>query len=375
MKIGIDAKWFFSGPPSGRHVVRNIVQHIIAMNRQHYIYIFLDKRDKVYNFPFDEINAKRVYLWAKINLISNLFIVPYFLRKNKIDCFIAQNFSPLFGAQCRVSFIHDVIFESRQEFFTLLERIYFKPIKYLARRSDFIFTVSESEKKRLIKYNYNSSNKIKVIYNGVNTNKFKALEKHDDRLVKKAKEVYKLPKEYLLYVGRINFRKNLIKLIEAFSKIKNKDIKLVLAGTKDWKNENIEEVINSLSLGNRVLLIGYVEEELLPVVYSLAKILCYVSYEEGFGLPPLEAMASGIPIVVSDIDVHNEVCGVAGNYVSPFDPERISSMIDHLLTDKEFYEKKKNLGLQRAKLFDWKNSANELINFVEKISTQDRTSP
>lgn len=366
MKIGIDAKWFFNGPPSGRHVVRSLVQNIIAVNSKHEIYVFLDKKDSKFQFPFDVTKTKRIYLWARINLVSNLFIIPYLIKKNKIDCFIAQNFSPLVGATCRISFIHDIIFESHPEFFTLREKIYFKPMKFLAKRSDFIFTVSESEKKRLIQYGYNTQDKIKVIHNGVDTIKYKVVGEQDQKQIIKAKVIYKLPEKYLLYVGRINFRKNLIKLVEAIDKITDKEIKLVLAGKKDWKNENIEEIIDNLSLKDRIVMIGYVEEEFLPIIYSLAKLLCYISYEEGFGLPPLEAMASGIPVIVSDIEVVKEVCDDAGNYVNPFDSQSIADMIDGLLSDNSLYNFKKNLGLDRAKFFAWSKSAKELIDFIEK---------
>lgn len=366
MKIGIDAKWFFNGPPSGRHVVRSLVQNIIAVNSKHEIYVFLDKKDSKSQFPFDVTKAKRIYLWARINLVSNLFIIPYLIKKNKIDCFIAQNFSPLVGSACRISFIHDIIFESHPEFFPLRERIYFKPMKFLAKHSNFIFTVSESEKKRLIQYGYNTQDKIKVIHNGVDTSKFKVVNKQDKKQIKKAKEIYKLPEKYILYVGRINFRKNLIKLVEAINKITDKEVKLVLAGKKDWKNEDIEDIIDSLSLKDRIIMIGYVEDEFLPIIYSLAKLLCYVSYEEGFGLPPLEAMASGIPVIVSDIEVVKEVCEDAGTYVNPFESKSIADMINKLLEDDNLYNRKKNLGLKRANLFSWESSAQKIMHFVEE---------
>ncbi|MEW6557940.1 MAG: glycosyltransferase family 1 protein [Elusimicrobiota bacterium] len=366
MRIGIDAKWFFNGPPSGRHVVRSLVQNIIAVNSEHEIHVFLDKKDSNSQFPFGGTKVKRIYLWANINLISNLFIIPYLIKKYKIDCFIAQNFSPLLGSKCRISFIHDIIFESHPEFFTLRERIYFKPMKFLAKHSNFIFTVSESEKKRLIQYGYNAQDKIKVIHNGVDTHKFKVIGKQEKEQINKVKEIYHLPEKYILYVGRINFRKNLIKLVEAIDKITEKEIKLVLAGKKDWKNENIEEIIDNFSLKDRIVMIGYVEEEFLPIIYSLAKLLCYVSYEEGFGLPPLEAMASGLPVVVSDIEVVKEVCGDAGNYVNPFESKSIADMINKLLEDDNLYNRKKNLGLKRANLFSWESSTKKIMHFVEE---------
>lgn len=366
MKIGIDAKWFFTGPPSGRHVVRNLVNNIISLNNKHEIFLFLDRRDIKLKFPFHGENVKRIYVWADVNLLSNIFFVPFFIKKNKIDCFISQNFSPYSNRFCRISFIHDIIFESHPEFFTLLERIYFKPMKYLAMHSDYIFTVSESEKKRLVNYKYQSADKIKIIYNGVDSKKYNVIGKQNIEQLEEVIKRYKLPKDYLLYVGRINVRKNLIKLIEAFAKISDKNIKLVLAGTKDWKNENIEVLINNLSLKERVLMTGYVDEESLPIIYSLAKLFCYVSYEEGFGLPPLEAMASGVPVIVSDVEVIHEVCGDAGNYVNPFKEGSIAAMIEKLLTDNNLYNIKRTLGLERARIFSWENSSKEIINFIEK---------
>jgi len=366
MNIGIDAKWFYEG--ASKIVVKNLIQHFIDQNSKNNVFIFLDRRMKHAPFPYKKQNVHLVYLWAENNLISNLTIVPALAKHYGIDVFIAQLFSPLFSSFKRISFVYDISFESNPSFFTWLERLYFSPIKLLSKRAHKICTISFSEKKRLIKYKYNAAENIQVVYMGVDRNIFKPVHEQNSILVQELKEKYGLPRDFLLYVGRLNIRKNLISLIHAMPMIKNTTIPLVIAGGKyDWKKGEIQDAINALGLKKRIILTGYMEDGLLPVLYSLAKIFCYVSLDEGFGLPPLEAMASGIPIVVSDIDPLREVCSHAGSYADPHNPKEIANRINELLADNLLYQSKRAAGLERAGKFNWNESAEEVMKCVNSI--------
>jgi len=369
MKIGIDAKWFFNGPPSGRVVVYNLIKSLVVQNKEHEIYIFLDRRTKQLKFPFVNKKLHLVYLWADNNLLSNFFIVPLLGLKLKIDIFIGQNFSPFVSTFKRICFIHDISFESNPSFFTKQELLYFFPMKILARRAHKVSTISISEKQRLIKYSYNKPENIYIVPNGIDHNKFKPLCFHSEELIRATRERYKLPEKYLLYLGRLNIRKNIDILLQSISILKNKSIPLVLAGKYDWKMYDVNELINRYNLAHRTILTGYVEDEFLPSLYSLSKIFCFISYDEGFGLPPLEAMASGVPVVVSDIDPHREVCGQAGFYVDPHKPRDVASKIDNLLDDESLYNQKRELGIKRASLYSWEKSAKKLLECVLSLKS------
>jgi len=367
MRIGIDAKWFFNGNASGRVVVRNLLEKLIELNKENEIYVILNKKDIKEIFPFQKNNVKLIYVWGGVNLLSNIFVIPFVLLRYKLDVCIFQYFAPLFGKYKKIVFIHDIIFKTNPEYFTLKERIYFSPMKFLAKYSDGIVTVSESEKERIIKQKFlGKKTRIQVVYNGVDK-KFKPKEYLNKKDLEQLMVKYNLPERFLLYVGRLNERKNILNLLKAINILNDKKIKLVLCGNYNWKMFNLPQMINELGLGERIILLGYVNDEELPLLYSLASVFCFVSYEEGFGLPPLEAMASGIPVVISNINSLIEVCGEAGYYCNPNDPKDIAEKIDMVLTNKELRELKIRNGLERSKNFNWEKSAKILLQFLEQV--------
>jgi glycosyltransferase involved in cell wall biosynthesis len=277
---------------------------------------------------------------------------------------VFQYNSPFLSSCKRIVFIYDVIFKTSPQFFTIWERLYFYPIKFLSKRAEKVCTISESEKKRIANLKFSSINKIDVVYCGV-SNQYVPKSQLNPVFLQSTKEKYKLPQNYILYVGRLNERKNISNLLIGFSLIKNKSISLVLGGTYDWKMFNIYKKVKDLLLEDRVVLTGFIDDAYLPAVYSLAKIFCYVSYDEGFGLPPLEAMASGIPVVVGNTGSLPEICGEAGNYVDPHNPRDIADMIDKILDEHDIYKKKKEIGLEIAERFTWQKSAETLFRCIE----------
>jgi glycosyltransferase involved in cell wall biosynthesis len=160
----------------------------------------------------------------------------------------------------------------------------------------------------------------------------------------------------LLYVGRLNVRKNIGNLLRALRLLEG-DVKMpiVISGSPDWKNPGLASLLATLAI--RPIFTGSVEDRDLPALYAMASVFCFPSYEEGFGLPPLEAMACGVPVVVSDRSSLPEVCGNAGTYANPDDPEAIATAIQSLLVDEGLALKKRALGLERAGHFSWQNSA------------------
>jgi len=369
MKIGIDAKWYYNGPPSGHVVVKNLVNELIRINSEHELHIILRNTDKGKPFPFKNENLYLHYIWAGNNLVSNLLVVPKVAKKYSIDVLVYQNFASITNEFKQISYIHDIIFLTHPQYYTFWERTYFAPLKYLAKKSNLICTVSNSEKKRIVEYYGITPEKIDVIHHGVQ-NIFQPVDQYSPNFIKEIRSRYKLPKDFLLYVGRLNVRKNISNLLYALPLLCNKEIPLVIVGAYDWKKDDVERIISKLKIRSRIIFTGPVLEEELAGIYSLAKLFCFPSFEEGFGLPPLEAMASGVPVVVPDSSSIPEICGDAGNYVDAHSPKNIASMIDLLLTDKELYQKKRRLGLERAKQFTWKNSALKLLESCKKAVNQ-----
>lgn len=360
MKIGIDAKWFYEGPPSGRNVVRNLVEQIIRLHPEHELFVFLDKRIQERPFPFLTRNVSLVYVWGNNNLISNMFVVPKVVADLKLDCMIYQNFVPVYSKAKSIAFIYDVIFLSHPQYFTLKERVYLQPMKLLSRFAAKICTISHSEKKRIMFQCNAGDDRIDVIHIGVSPD-FKLKSHHSPDALRAVRQRYNLPDTFLLYVGRLNERKNIFNVLKALPLLRDKNIPLVLVGAYDWKMFDVDAALRELGVTHRVQLAGFVADEDLPLLYSLATIFLFVSFEEGFGLPPLEAMAAGVPVVVSDRSSLPEVCGAAGNYADPDSPQSIASAIDKLIAEPVLYHDKIALGLQQAKQFTWEKAAAELV--------------
>ncbi|MNT25794.1 D-inositol 3-phosphate glycosyltransferase [compost metagenome] len=143
------------------------------------------------------------------------------------------------------------------------------------------------------------------------------------------------------------------------------DIKLVLVGNKEWKTDAIDPLISKLNLDDKIIQTGPLFGDELAKVYALSTVFCFPSFEESFGLPPLEAMASGIPVIVSNSSSLPEVCDTAAIYVNANEPREIATAILNLLSDKNLYSKHKQLSIERARNFSWQKTAKNLINILE----------
>jgi len=275
-----------------------------------------------------------------------------------------QTFISPFGKGRKIAYIHDVLFLSNPEFYTLYERLYFAPLKLLTHWASAIITVSNEEKNRLLKYKYaEDPDKIVVAYHGVDPS-FAPRESQPVAAVEEMRRKFNLPDLFLLYVGRLNLRKNIDNLLRAVPLLEDKKVLLVIVGADDWKKTNHGRIIRQLGIESRLNFTGAIYKD-LGVVYSLATVFCFPSQAESFGLPPLEAMASGVPVVVSNTTSLPEICGEAGNYINPDRPEEIASAIDNLLINHQLYEHKKQLGLKQAKKFTWERAAQTTIDCIE----------
>jgi glycosyltransferase involved in cell wall biosynthesis len=258
-----------------------------------------------------------------------------------------------------------VLFLSNPEFYTIYERLYFFPLKYLTRYAHAIITVSEEEKNRLIKHQFsNTRQKITVAHHGVDPS-FAPFTEKDNSIAEEVRRQFLLPEKFLLFVGRLNLRKNIDNLLQAIALLVNQDIKLVIVGSVDWKQSEHIKTIEKLGIKDRVIFTGAIYNQ-LEIIYSISTLFCFPSFAESFGLPPLEAMASGVPVIVSNTTSLPEVCGKAGNYIDPTNPSSIASVIDDLLNNAELYSTKRRQGLEQAKKFTWENAANTVIDCIER---------
>ncbi|MFD2936745.1 glycosyltransferase family 4 protein [Spirosoma flavum] len=365
VNVGFDAKWYFQGPPSGQVVVKNLVDLLIDRQLPFTLYLFVDDQYVEQARTLERENVKIIPIRARPNLLSNVFIIPYWIQKLKLDIVFFQNFACLWPLSVKkVVCVLDVLFLDYPEFFTKKEMMYFSPMRFLAQRADYLFTISKSEKNRFIKHQLGSDSNIDVLYLGINE-KFKPLSEYSIEQVAEIEAKYNLPKRYILSVGRINIRKNLVNLIKALPFIKDKSIPLVIVGKADHKNVAIAPYVEQYQLQDRIQFTGFVPDEDLYIIYARSTLFCFPSYAEGFGFPPLEAMSCGVPAVVSDRTSLPEICGNAATYINPDEPEDIANKIDLLLYDDAYYQEKSRLSLLQSAGFTWDKAVDKIIVQIE----------
>ncbi len=364
MRIGIDAKWYFNGPVSTRVMLRNLLPQLFNSYQQHQWYIFLDQKDRDKDFPFKFANIHTVYLPVPTNMFSNLFIVPRHARRLQLDTVVFQTFPGIPKGFSSISFIHDILFKRFPRYFTWQEKLYFLPLSFFTRRASRVVATTDFVKQELLAYRFvQSATSVDLVPLGVNA-EFKPLEKQDENLAKKIRAKYNLPAHFILFVGRLNVRKNIESLVLALPMLHDKSIQLVIAGKEDWKKSGFMNLIETSVIRNRICITGPVSDDEIAVLFAMAKVFCFPSFAEGFGLPPLEAMASGVPVVVSNTTALPEICGNAAIYIDPHQPESIAEGINELLENIAVHNRIRNEGLQQAANFTWGRTADRLMESI-----------
>jgi glycosyltransferase involved in cell wall biosynthesis len=296
-------------------------------------------------------------LFRKILLLSaNIF-------NKKFDIYWEPNFIPLDSIKAKkiVTSVHDFSFILYKDFHPK-ERIEYFENNFFRNiyKSDVIICFSEFTKKEILEKLNFSEDCVKVIYHGIDHNLFKIYNNIELNFI--------LPKKFILSVGSIEPRKNLIGLLKAYNRLpeylKN-EYHLVLAGFKGWNNKEIIDLINK----NKKFIhyLGYISDIELAKVYNLASLFVYPSFYEGFGLPPLEAMACGTPVITSNVSSLPEVGGDAVVYCDPYDINDIKNKIEIVLNKKDLQKEMIRKGLKRAKQFTWEKSAREHLKVFKEV--------
>jgi glycosyltransferase involved in cell wall biosynthesis len=242
-------------------------------------------------------------------------------------------------------------------------------IAMAARRAERILTVSESSKRDILRFVKTQPDKIDVIYNAYDE-RF-GIEPLEEDVVR-VRERYQLHDEFVLYAGNVKPHKNLARLIEAFHAVRRRNLehlKLVLIGDEISKYAALRRAVHQHQLHQYVRFLGYLPEETLAVMYRLAGVFVFPSLYEGFGLPPLEAMASGTPVVTSNVSSLPEVAGDAAVLVDPYDPEAIADGIEKVLTDEGLRHDLRRRGLARARQFSWEHSVRRVHEIYRQVGS------
>ena len=293
------------------------------------------------------------------------------LRKHPVDVLHVQFTAPPFCPCPVVVSIHDLSFEHLPQTFLRRSRTQLRlTVRHSARRADKILTLSEHTRGDVIQTYKIDPAKVAAIPLAAPAH-FGPIS--DAKELQRVRHNYGIDGDYVLSVGSIQPRKNLVRLINAYAALKgvytgNSFPKLVITGKRGWLYDETLRALEATGAKESIVLTGYVPEPDLPALYSGALCFVYPSYFEGFGLPPLEAMKCGTPVVVGNQTSLPEVVGDAGLQVDPFDVSAIAGAIGELINNPELRRELSAKGLKRAELFDWRNTAQQTLKVYEQVA-------
>lgn len=296
--------------------------------------------------------------------------LPLRLRRDKVDVLHSPYYlKPYLQPSKSVVTIHDVISAIYPDYMlSRLSRMVIAITTRLALASaSMIITLSANSKSDLVSRYGVSPEKIAVTYVGADSR----FQPRESESLEHVRQRYGLPRRFILYVGINKPHKNLVRLIKAFALLPPAlDIDLVIAGKEDHRYPQVRGAAKRSPHAKRIRLLGDVAEDDLPFLYNLADLFVFPSLYEGFGLPPLEAMASGVPVVSSNTSSLPEVIGDAGILVDPEDIRQLADAMMQALEDEKLRKKMREKGLQRARAFSWRETARQTLELYEKVARQ-----
>ena len=373
MRIAIDATILSNENTGTGFYIINLIKglgKIEDKNLQYYIFVKKDLVPDVVdiagdNFHIIDIDFKPRFL----RVIWQFLFFPFTLRRLRIDVLHSPNYiTPLYRLGFKIIVtIHDLTFCLMPEKYTITKRLFYKLlVPVFIKIADKVISVSENTKKDMIKLFKVPENKIYVTYESYPEYYTKPGrgEKSDEVLNK-----FGIKKNFILFVGMIEPRKNVLSLLKAFYLVDDYiDLDLVVVGKKGWYYSDVEEfmeIIKGESLNNKIFFTGYVSEPELKYFYQSAYIFAYPSYYEGFGLPPLQAMACSIPVITSDVSSLPEVVGEAAIKIDPSNIQDIADAIKDIYRNSDLRNKLKAAGAAQALKFSLENFALNTIKVYE----------
>ncbi|MFQ6057444.1 MAG: glycosyltransferase family 4 protein [Anaerolineae bacterium] len=397
MRIGIDYTPAVQQRAGIGRYTRCLVDALAELDRENEYVLFAGtrgggpvRRDWPPNFRLRTVpltDRHLAILWHRLRLP-----LPVDLLTGPVDLFHSPDFTlpPLWQGKAIVT-IHDLSFlrypqGAEPNLRAYLERV----VPRAVARADLVLADSQSTKKDLIELLGVESDRIEVVYPGVEA-RFRPLD--DEDLLARVRARYGLDAPFILSVGTLEPRKNFVRLIEAYALLRERAAiphRLVIAGGKGWLYEGIFARVEELGLEDDVRFLGFVPDEDLPALYNLADLFVFPSLYEGFGLPPLEAMACGTPVVTSNVSSLPEVVvtsahagpeygraqrqasvsarqGEAGLMVEATDVEGLAEAMERALGDRTWREEAVQRGLAQAGKFTWRAAAEKLVGLYEKV--------
>ncbi|MFH0925329.1 MAG: glycosyltransferase family 1 protein [bacterium] len=346
--------------------IQNLLNGLPYDNNITYLFLGNDR------MPIDKYIKKNTnyrQVNSKSYSFKELITIPYIAYSNNLDLLHVPHYvvSPFTPHRIKVIVtIHDIIHLLFPKYFPFPLAYYYAKVmlSLVSKRANKIITVSEYSKQDMVKHLRISPNKIEVIYNGLDP-----VFCSEEKKIKDKRACHPLiARDYLLYVGNFKPHKNLTNLIKSFNILYNtysKNYDLILAGGNLDEQPDLKNLVRQYSLSHVVKSLGYISLKELPPLYSNATLFIYISLYEGFGFPPLEAMACGIPVIVSNRSSLPEIIGDAAVFVDPYNIENIYEGMISVLSSTYFKNELVAKGKKRAEKFSWKEMSKKVVNVYE----------
>lgn len=372
MRIGIDIRSLIFTRAGISSYTCNLIKSLAEIDKENEYILFCNTKSQ-YNWAgYDNIKEKVLrlpHLGSLTERIWEEIFLPRGIASMEVDIFHGPRFTLPSKKPCKfIVTIHDLAFKKFPQLVTRGGFNYFNAhVESAVKKADGIIAVSYNTREDLVNLFDVDGNRIEVIYEGIDEN-YHIIE--DRKELKEAGDRYGLPEKFILFVGTVEPRKNLVRLIEAFNKLKMKKLiehSLVIAGGKGWLYNDVFETVERLKLEQDVIFTGYIPESDLPLIYNLADLFVYPSLYEGFGLPPLEAMACGVPVITSNVSSLPEVAGDAALLVDPCNVPAIAGLIEQVLGNNGLREKMIEKGFERAGKFSWEDAAKKTMTVYREV--------
>jgi glycosyltransferase involved in cell wall biosynthesis len=365
MRVGIDARLvYYSQAGIGQYILHlvNGLSKVDAENE--YVLLQSRKDDKTI---LERPNFRRVSLWTPSHHRLERHSLNVELMRLGLDVLHSPDFIPPHRPSCKsVITVHDLAFLLYPHFLTKESARYYGHIDQAVVWTDQIIAVSENTRRDTVQHLGVSEDKITVVYEAANPI-FRPLDREEAR--RQVRDRHGIDGRFVLFVSTIEPRKNVPALLRAMWQLMEgykEDVHLVLAGGKGWLFEDVFAVVEKLKLDSRVHFVGRVSSEDLLVLYNAAELLAHPAFYEGFGLPPLEAMACGLPVIVSNVASLPEVVGDAGLLIDPHDVDELAVSMWRVLNDDGLRAEMRAQGLRQAARFSWERAARETLKIYAK---------
>lgn len=374
MHIAVDAHAVGTRLAGNETYIANLVEALAEIDAENRYTLYVTKREAVERFKGRWSNFEVRRTLPHTPLVRVPLTLEAELRRRSVDLLHVQFTAPPFAPCPFVVTVHDLSFEHLPETFKRRSRFQLRAtVRRTVRRAARVIAPSEFTRRDLIETYGLSPERVHVTPLAA-APFFRPASATE---IERVRQTYGIRGPYILAVGSIQPRKNLVRLLRAYSHLRRKGLKdklpkLVLAGKKAWLYGETLRAVERERLDDLVIFTGYVTERDLPALYSGAQAFVYPSYFEGFGLPPLEAMRCGAPVVAGDRTSLPEVVGDAGLLVDPFDADAIAEAIARVIEDEDLRAELSRRGLQRSQLFNWRETARSTLEVYKSVTQEGR---